>query len=104
MQKPGRSQETIVALGPGPDSASRGTGNTAFGLFCRTKTPKQTEDVNKLMKHSSFQGAGHSLITPRTTEAHQEDHLRPDFKSTGPEHSLEELMLKPKLQYFGHLM
>ena len=30
------------------------------------------EDVNYLMKHSSFQRKGHSLITSRTTEAHQE--------------------------------
>ena len=30
------------------------------------------EDVNCLMKHSSFQREGHSLITSRNTEAHQE--------------------------------
>ena len=29
------------------------------------------EDVNHLMKHSSFQREGYSLITSRTTEAHQ---------------------------------
>ena len=43
------------------------------------------------------------MITPRPTEAHQEDHLRPDLKSTGPEYSSAGLMLKLKLQYFGHL-
>ena len=26
------------------------------------------------------------------------------LKEVNPEYSLEELMLKPKLQYFGHLM
>ena len=26
------------------------------------------------------------------------------LRETNPEHSLEGLMLKPKLQYFGHLM
>ena len=43
------------------------------------------------------------MITPRLTEAHQEDHLRPYLKSTGPEYSSAGLMLKLKLQYFGHL-
>ena len=30
------------------------------------------EEVNHLMKHSSFQGEGHSLMILKTTEAHQE--------------------------------
>ena len=29
---------------------------------------------------------------------------QPIFKEISPEYSLEELMLKLKLQYFGHLM
>ena len=33
------------------------------------------EDINDLMKHSSFQRQGHSLITLRTSEAHQESTL-----------------------------
>ena len=30
--------------------------------------------------------------------------IQPVLKEINPEYSLEELMLKPKLQYFGHLM
>ena len=30
--------------------------------------------------------------------------IQPVLKETGPEYSLEALMLKLKLQYFGHLM
>ena len=30
--------------------------------------------------------------------------VHPMFRSVSPEHSLEGLMLKLKLQYFGHLM
>ena len=37
------------------------------------QNPQQMEDVNYLMKHSSFQREGHSLITLRTTEAYQEN-------------------------------
>ena len=34
----------------------------------------------------------------------QGDPTSPSLKETSPEHSVEGLMLKLKLQYFGHLM
>ena len=34
----------------------------------------------------------------------QGDPTSPSLKEISPEYSLEELMLKVKLQYFGHLM
>ena len=62
MQRQGRSSR----LGGGPWSPCKGYTE----LFFRTKT-LNTWKIN-LMKHSSFQTQGHSLITLRITEAHQE--------------------------------
>ena len=45
------------------------------------------EDVNYLMKHSSFQKKGHSLITWKTTEALSGDHLRLDWRNIGLVHT-----------------
>ena len=45
-------------------------------------------------------GAGEDLRVPRTARRSKQS----TPKETNLEHSLEGLMLKPKLQYFGHLM
>ena len=45
-------------------------------------------------------GVGGLLRVPWTTRRSNQSIL----KETSPEYSLEGLMLKPKLQYFGHLM
>ena len=55
-------------MGQDPGSASRDTRNNTFELFWK---PQQMEDVNYLMKQSSFQRGGHSFISSRTT-GHQE--------------------------------
>ena len=60
-----------AALGQNLGSASRDMHNNIFELFCRTKAHNKWK-MNCLMKHSSFQREGHSLITSRTTKAHQE--------------------------------
>lgn len=46
------------------------------------------EEVNHLMKHSSFQGEGHSLMILKTTEAHQETSKLQIKGSVGPAHTL----------------
>ena len=43
------------------------------------------EDVNDLMKHSSFQREGHDVIASRTTEAHQETRLKECRPCTHPD-------------------
>ena len=66
-----QSRNSSAALGHySRGSPSRGTHNNIFELFYRTKPPTN-EGVNYLMKHSSFQREGHSLITMRTREGHQ---------------------------------
>jgi len=45
-------------------------------------------------------GAGEDLRVPWTAKSSNQSIL----KEINPEFSLEELMLKLKLQYFGHLM
>ena len=45
-------------------------------------------------------GVGEDSRSPWTTRRSNQSIL----KEISPEYSLEELMLKPKLQYFGHLM
>ena len=47
------------------------------------------------------------MVLEKTLKSPQLDfkEIKPvNLKETNPEHSLEELMLKLKLQYFGHLM
>ena len=73
MQKQGRnSQETIVQPWGRVLVPPQGTHITISLSSSAELKPHQMEDVNCLMKHSSFQREGHSLITLRTTEAHQE--------------------------------
>ena len=56
-------------------------------------------DARELMLLNCGDGAD-SLKVPWTAERSNQSNL----KETDPEYSLEELVLRLKLQYFGHLM
>ena len=47
---------------------------------------------------------GGSIVGLMVTSSKRKSVLISSSKEISPEYSLEELMLKPKLQYFGHLM
>ena len=60
--------------------------------------PERTLSTEELMRLNS--GAGEDLRGPRSASRSNQSIL----KEINPEYSLEELILKLKLQYFGHLM
>ena len=62
---------------------------------CESWTIKSTEELML-----SNCGAGEDLRVPWTARRSNQSIL----KEMSPEYSLDGLMLKPKLQYFGHLM
>lgn len=57
MKRQGKSspRNNSATLGQGPSSPSRDTHNVSLSLFNQNKNPHQMEDVNHLMKPSSFQ-------------------------------------------------
>ena len=65
---------------------------------CECWTIKKV-DARELMLLNCGAGAD-SLKVPWTAERSNQSNL----KETDPEYSLEELVLRLKLQYFGHLM
>ena len=65
-----QSRNNSVALGQGP--LPQGIGIAISLSSSAELKPPINEDVNYLMKHSSFQREGYSWRTLRTTEAHQE--------------------------------
>ena len=58
------------------------------------------------MKKAEHQRIDALFVVSEKTHESPLDHkeIQPVLKEISPEYSLEELMLKLKLQYFGHLM
>ena len=72
MQRQGRSSQGRIVQPWGRSwLPSRDAHSSIFESSAELNS-HQMEDVNYLMKHSSFQRESHSLITSKTTEAHQE--------------------------------